>query len=102
MNSTYIKNYGIAETYINNKKSSLEWEGEYDGNIGKIKVENNGKKENIEFDNEDLLKLLNHREVNEPIDQRLIRDFLSPTKKTKSKRKKTKSSRKNKYKKYIK
>ena len=100
MTSTYIKNYGITETYLNNKnKSSLEWDGEYNGNIGKLHIEsnNNGKKENvnIEFDNEDLLNLLNHAEVNEPIDQRLINDFLTPsntkTKKTKLQKNKQKS-----------
>lgn len=86
MTSTYIKNSGIEETYLNNKKkTSLEWDGEYDGNIGKLHIEsnNNGQKENmnLEFDNKDLLNLLNHTEVNEPIDQRLIKDFLTSSNK---------------------
>ena len=100
-----IKNYGITETINNKKKLSLEWDGEYDGNIGQINIKsnNNGKKKNInmEFDNADLLNLLNHTEVNESIDQRLINDFLTSKKKSKKKSrtmktKKTKKTKKSK------
>lgn len=89
---TYIKNYGITKTL---KKKSLEWDGEY-GNTCQINIKsnNNGEKKNInmKFDNEDLLNLLNHTEVNESIDQRLMNDFLTSKKKS-NKKSRTKKSR---------
>lgn len=98
MTEIYIKNQGIAETNINNKKKTIEWNGEYDGKNGQVNIYaiNNGEKDNMKivFDNKDLLNLLNHKEVDETIDQRLINDFLTNTTKSKKRNKKRKTRKK--------
>ena len=97
MTEIYIKNQGIAETNINNKKA-IKWDGEYDGKNGQINIDaiNNGEKDNMKivFDNKDLLNLLNHKSVDESIDQRLINDFLNnKSKKRICKKRKTRKQR---------
>ena len=103
---TYIKNYGITQSYIkkNNKQSmnEVKWKADYDGNMAHLDLNilANGKKDhiNMTLDNDDLMRILNTNTVNQPIDQRLRSDFLvtSVNKKTRKPRRKSKKSRKNK------
>ena len=82
--TTYIKNYGVTQSYIlnKNKKSmhELKWIADYDGNNAHIHVDilGDGKKEhvNLTLNNEDLMQLFNRDTVNQPIDDRLRTDFL--------------------------
>ena len=80
-----LHNMGSTKTTIkqNNKttKSSIEWKGNYDGQLADIhiSVNNNGRNEdmNIKLNNEDLMNLLGHPVVEEQIDERLANDFFS-------------------------
>ena len=80
-----LHNMGSTKTTIkqNNKttKSSIEWKGNYDGQLADIhiSVNNNGRNEdmNIKLNNNDLMNLLGHPVVEEQIDERLVNDFFS-------------------------
>jgi hypothetical protein len=82
--SSYIQNYGITKTVINdnNKKSTNEvkWLGNYDGNVADIKIQmdNNGAKDIMELklDNNDIMKILGIQTVEMPLDKRLFNDFM--------------------------
>lgn len=82
--TTYIKNYGVTQSYIQNKNKKsmheLKWIADYDGNNAHIHVDilGDGKKEhmNLTLNNEDLMQLFNSDTVNQPIDYRLRNDFL--------------------------
>lgn len=104
---TYIKNYGITQSYIkkNNKQTmnELKWKADYDGNMAylDLNILANGKRDHVAMtlDNDDLMRILNNKTVNQPIDQRLLKDFSINKKKSKSvKRRRTpkKKTRKNK------
>ena len=79
-----VYNVGSTETIVsdNNKssKSSVEWKGNYDGELANIhvSVNNNGRNENmdIKLNNQDLMHLLGQPVVQEPIEDRLMNDFL--------------------------
>lgn len=81
----YIENYGYTNTMINknNKKSnvSMEWVGNYDGNIADltVKLNNNGSKKvvDLKLDNEDLINLLNIPSQQMPLDQRISHDIIN-------------------------
>jgi len=109
---TYIKNYGITQSYIkkNNKQTmnELKWKADYDGNMAHLDLNilTNGKKDhiNMTLDNDDLMRMLNNKTVGKPIDQRLrsdffLKDFSLKNKKTRKPRRKAKrnstKSRKN-------
>lgn len=93
---TYMKNYGITQSYIkkNNKQSmnELKWKADYDGKNAYLKMDilANGKKKHIQMtlDNDDLMRILNTDTVNQPIDQRLLKDFSLNKFKSKSKKRK--------------
>jgi hypothetical protein len=80
-----LHNMGSTKTTIkqNNKttKSSIEWKGNYDGQLADIhiSVNNNGRNENmnIKLNNNDLMNLFGHPVVEEQIDERLLNDFFS-------------------------
>ena len=82
--STYIKNYGITKTIIqdNHHKSNqlIKWMGDYDGKNANIQfdIDNNGSKEfvSMELDNNDLMRLLGVQPVEMSLEKRLYRDFL--------------------------
>lgn len=82
--NTYIQNYGYTNTSINhNNKSNtqtLEWVGNYDGNIANLNMEynNNGKPKSFIFQlhNQDILDLLNIPSHDNTLEERLINDFL--------------------------
>ena len=82
--TTYIKNYGVTQSYIQqkNKKSmnELKWIADYDGNDAHLHIDMlaDGKKEqmNLTLNNEDLMQLLNKDTDHQPIDHRLWNDFL--------------------------
>ena len=103
--TTYIKNYGVTQSYIlnKNKKSmnELKWIADYDGNNAHIHIDilGDGKKEhmNLTLNNEDLMQLFNRDTVNQPIDHRLRNDFLQPkrNKTRRIKKARRKSSRTN-------
>ena len=79
-----VYNVGSTETIVsdNNKssKSSINWKGDYDGELANIhvSVNTNGRNENmdIKLNNEDLMHLLGQPVVQEPIEERLMNDFL--------------------------
>lgn len=81
----YIQNYGYTNTMINkdNKKSnvSMEWVGNYDGNIADIsvKLDDNGSKKvvDLKLDNQDLINLLNIPSQQKTLDERLSHDIIS-------------------------
>ena len=82
--STYIKNYGITKTIIqdNNHKSNqlIKWMGDYDGKNANVQfdIDNDGSKEfvSMELDNNDLMKLLGIQPVEMSLEKRLYHDFL--------------------------
>ena len=87
MNKVQIKNLGSTEiTYkVNNKspkRTSLKWDGDYDGNIAKIDVSinDNGKKKRskIKLTNDELMNIFSSPVDTSPIDERLINDLLGP------------------------
>lgn len=81
----HIENYGYTNTMINkdNKKSnvSMEWEGNYDGNIADLtlKLNNNGNEKVIDFklDNQDLINLLNIPSQQTSLDERISYDIMN-------------------------
>lgn len=81
----YIENYGYTNTIINknNKKSnvSMEWTGNYDGNIADltVKLNNNGSEKMIDLklDNEDLINLLNIPSQQVPLHERISHDIVN-------------------------
>jgi hypothetical protein len=92
--TTYIQNYGVTKTLINNNNNVLnneiKWEGIYDGSKANIYVDinDNGKKEIIKMnlDNDDIKQLLGISSVEIPLEERLTNDFLNPYGSFKSKR----------------
>lgn len=98
--TTYIKNYGVTQSYIQNKNkksmNELKWIADYDGNNAHIHVDilGDGKKEqmNLTLNNDDLMQLFNRNTINQPIDHRLRNDFL-PNKTRRIKKSSRKSSR---------
>lgn len=82
--NNYIENYGYTNTMINkgNKKSnvSMEWAGNYDGNIADltVKLNDNGSKKvvDLKLDNEDLINLLNIPSQQKPLDERISYDTI--------------------------
>jgi len=87
MNKVNITSVGSIETYENAKKTpkhtSFKWNGNYDGKIANIdiRVNNNGKKNKskITLTNNELIDMLSGPVDSNPIDERLINDFLSDT-----------------------
>ncbi len=87
MNKVQIKNLGSTEiTYKENNKSpkrtSLKWNGNYDGNIAKINVSinDNGKKKKsqIKLTNDEIMSIFSSPVDATPIDERLFNDLLDP------------------------
>jgi len=87
MNKVFIKNVGSTETtYKENnklpKRSSLKWNGNYDGNIAKINVSinDNGKrkKSKINLTNDEIISIISNHVNTTPIDERLFNDLLTP------------------------
>lgn len=87
MNKVFIKNIGSTEViYKENNKSpkrtSLKWDGNYDGNNAKINVSinDNGKKKKskINLTNDELMSIFSQPVDTTPIDERLFNDILSP------------------------
>jgi hypothetical protein len=86
MLNTYIKNQGITQTIVHDKKhnhfNEVNWDADYDGNTANILVKSNvdGKREkfDISLDNDDLANILNIPSVNMPIHKRLKIDFQEP------------------------
>jgi len=82
-NKIQFLNIGSTNTTIKNNdtvtNSSIDWSGNYNGNIADIhvSVDDNGRKEemNIKLDNDDLTKLLGIPSINKQLDQRLMDDF---------------------------
>jgi hypothetical protein len=84
--NTYIQNYGYTNTSINNNNKinsqSLEWIGDYDGNIANInmKFNNNNTKTKLlsfQLNNQDIIDLLNIPSYNNSLEQRLVNDFFN-------------------------
>jgi hypothetical protein len=100
--STYIQNYGITKTFIqeNNKKkeSEIKWNGNYDGNMANIQlnINDNGNKGliNMKLNNEDIINLFTVQSVDKPLFKRLTDDFLMDMNMNKSIVKKSKKHRK--------
>ena len=87
MNKVFIKNIGSTEViYKENNKSpkrtSLKWDGNYDGNNAKINVSinDNGKKKKskINLTNDEVMSIFSQPVDTTPIDERLFNDILSP------------------------
>ena len=82
--STYIKNYGITKTIIqdNHHKSKqlIKWMGDYNGKTANIQfdIDDDGSKQfvSMELDNNDVMRLLGVQPVEMPLEKRLYRDFL--------------------------
>jgi len=82
--TSYVKNYGMVNTYIkkNDEISTNEtkWVGDYDGNVANLNIDmnDNGNMEHVhmQLDNDDLLNILNMTSVDEDIERRLKTDFL--------------------------
>jgi hypothetical protein len=80
----YIENYGYTNTMINknNKKSnvSMEWAGNYDGNMADltVKLNDNGSKKvvDLKLDNQDLINLLNIPSHQSSLHERLSHDII--------------------------
>ena len=57
-----------------------KWVGKYDGNVANVDIDmnDNGSKEHVrvQLDNDDLFQLLNRKAIDEPIEERLQRDFV--------------------------
>jgi 6-pyruvoyl-tetrahydropterin synthase len=66
--------------------SEIKWDANYDGKNAHVllNINKDGKKQKIDMnlDNSDLAKLLNIPTVNEPLDERLMLDFVSDNQKT--------------------
>lgn len=85
MNKVNITSVGSVETYENDNKTpkhtSFKWDGNYDGKIANIdiRIDNNGKKNKskFKFTNDDLIDMLSGPIDPNPIDERLMNDFLS-------------------------
>ena len=83
--STYIQNYGITKTLIKKNKKTvkneIKWIGNYDGNNANIKldIDDNGTKNTVDLqlDNDGLMNLLGVQPIEIPLEQRLIKDFLT-------------------------
>lgn len=109
-----IENYGYTNSIINKdnkqKTLSMEWIGNYDGNIADLtlKLNDNGSKKiiDLKLDNEDLINLLNIPSHPKPLEER-IRDhnegfgcpvivLPAPKKRRKSRKRKSKLRRKTK------
>jgi len=83
MQETYINNKGITKTVIqsnqNRHVNEMKWDAKYNGDIANIKLDinENGKNNHYDltFDNEDLANILNVATINEPIHNRLKKDF---------------------------
>lgn len=84
--TTYIKNRGRTQLYIqqgnNSELDELEWDGDYDGtkaNVG-LNIKKNGiqKHYSFELDNDALAEILNIPSFKMPIEERLVRDFPMP------------------------
>ena len=80
----YVKNYGLSSKYTNNNGKTMihetKWVGKYDGNVANVDIDmnDNGSKEHVrvQLDNDDLFQLLNRKAIDEPIEERLQRDFV--------------------------
>ena len=85
--SSYIKNYGITKTVIQDNNGNLnqqiKWMGDYDGKTANIQfdIEDDDSKKvvSMELDNNDLMKLLGVQPVEMSLEKRLSRDFLDNT-----------------------
>lgn len=87
---SYIQNYGFTKTLLqdnNNNRlhNEIKWQGDYDGKIANIDldVNDNGNKKlvNIQLDNNDIRHLFGVQPVEEPLEKRLVKDFLYNTNK---------------------
>ena len=85
MNKVNITSVGSVQTYENDNKTpkhtSFKWDGNYDGQLANIdiRIDNNGKKNKtkLKFTNDDLIDMLSGPVDSNPIDERLMNDFLS-------------------------
>ena len=85
MNKINITSVGSVQTYENDNKkpkhTTFKWDGNYDGKIANIdiRIDNNGKKNKskLKFTNDDLIDMLSGPVNSNPIDERLMNDFLS-------------------------
>ena len=117
---SYIQNYGFTKTLLQDNNNLLhneiKWQGNYDGKMANIDldVNDNGDRKfvNIQLDNNDIKHLFGVQPVEEPLEKRLVKDFLyhrnkpmsltlikqksRRRRKTRRKRRKSKKSRKNK------
>ncbi len=82
--SPYIQNYGFTKTLFQDNNGRLhneiKWKGDYDGKMANIDldVNDNGvqKLVNIQLDNNDIKHLFGVQPVEEPLEKRLVKDFL--------------------------
>jgi len=111
---SYIQNYGFTKTLLQDNNNLLhneiKWQGNYDGKMANIDldVNDNGvqKLVNIQLDNNDIKHLFGVQPIKEPLEKRLVKDFLYHTnkpmtltlvkQKSRRRRKSTKNSRKSK------
>ena len=98
MLDTFIKNRGITKTIIHNKNNhqqvnkvnELNWDADYDGKKANISLDfnNDGEKQHFDFhlSNKDLSNILNIDSINEPLEKRLVNDFMRRQKERKQNR----------------
>lgn len=76
----HIENKGYISKSNNQSVNKTEWDGEYNGEDGVFNIRSDtdgeSKEMRIEFDNNDLAKLLTMPHVNEPLTDRLKTAFL--------------------------
>jgi len=85
MQGTYIKNKGITKTVIRkngkSKVNKINWEADYNGDVANISldIDDDGSKEHYvtKLTSDDLDHLLNIPSVKEPLEERLVNDFLA-------------------------
>ena len=88
MLDTFIKNRGTTKTIIHNKNNhqqvnkvnELNWDADYDGKKANISLDfnNDGEKEHFDFhlSNKDLSNILNIDSIHQPLEKRLVNDFM--------------------------
>jgi divalent metal cation (Fe/Co/Zn/Cd) transporter len=82
--STYIENYGVTKSYIqnNNKESinEIKWKGNYNGEQANIEllINDDGNKQHMKMklNNDELMELLSIQPVEKSLEQRLLTDFI--------------------------
>jgi hypothetical protein len=93
--TTYID--GFSKTIVNGKKKEIKWKGIYDEKKANLDININNKKDiHLQLTNNDLMKLLETKSVEKPLEERLYVDFLKNKTKTKRNKSKTNKSKTNK------